>query len=174
MDVRLDGRIAPLPIGTLAPDFTLPQTVRASVVLRSLLGQPVILMFYPMDWEPVSREQLVLYQVYGDAFARLGASVLAVSVDHVHCHAAFARDAQLSFPLLADFQPRGAVAQRYGVYREAPGVSARALFVLDRQGIIRFSRAYPDGLNPGVNDLLTTLEAMAAEDEPSDEPTRER
>jgi alkyl hydroperoxide reductase subunit AhpC len=91
-------------------------------------------------------------------------------------HAAFARAAQLRFPLLADFQPRGAVARRYGVYREAQGVSARALFVLDRRGTIRFSEAYPDALNPGVNDLLTTLEALATEDneDNEDEATRER
>src|SRR5258708_24767704 len=95
---------------------------------------------------------------------RLGARLLGISVDHVYCHAAFARDAQLRFPLLADFQPRGGVARQYGVYRDGQGVSARALFVLDRQGRIRFSHAYPDFLNPGVDDVLTTLEALVVED----------
>jgi peroxiredoxin len=137
--------------------------------LENPRGKPIILAFYPMDWEPVSREQLVLYELYAHEFARLGANVLGVSIDHVLCHAAFARDAQLRFPLLADFLPRGAVARRFGVFREAQEVSARSLFVLDRQGRIRFSQMYPDLLNPGVNDLLTTLEAMATEDEHPEE-----
>jgi alkyl hydroperoxide reductase subunit AhpC len=126
-----------------------------------------VLVFYPLDWEPVSREQLALYQAYADAFDTLGASVLGISVDHVLSHAAFAHDAHIRFPLLADFLPRGAVSQRYGVLRGATGVSARALLVLDRRGWIRFSQSYPDLLNPGVNDLLTTLEALAAKDDPT-------
>jgi peroxiredoxin len=170
MGADMDGQIAPLPVGTMAPDFTLPQTPSTAPSLDGLRGKPIILVFYPMDWEPVSREQLALYQAYADAFQRLGASVLGVSVDHVLSHEAFARDAQLHFPLLADFLPRGAVAQRYGVYRTARGVSARALFVLDRHSRICFSQVYPDLLNPGVNDLLTTLEALAANDEPTEEP----
>ena len=162
-DARQDRHLAPLLVGTPAPDFTLPQTHSARLALHSLLGQPVVLVFYPLDWEPLSRDQLVLYQKFADAFERLGARLLGISVDHVYCHAAFARDAQLRFPLLADFQPRGGVARQYGVYRDGQGVSARALFVLDRQGRIRFSHAYPDFLNPGVDDVLTTLEALAAE-----------
>ena len=156
-----DGRLAPLSVGTPAPDLALLQAPNSVVTLRGLLNRPVILAFYPMDWEPVSREQLTLYQCYADAFDRLSACLLGISVDSVHCHAAFARDAQLRFPLLADFHPRGLVARQYGVYRDARGVSARALFVLDAQHVIRFSQVYPDQLNPGVDDLLTTLEALA-------------
>jgi alkyl hydroperoxide reductase subunit AhpC len=126
--------------------------------------QALVLVFYPMDWEPVSREQLTLYQAYADTFARLGARLLGISCDHVYSHEAFAREARLGFPLLADVQPRGAVARRYGVFREAPGVSARALFVLDTLRVIRFIKAYPDALNPGVDELLTTLEALTAGD----------
>jgi hypothetical protein len=81
---------------------------------------------------------------------------------------------QLRFLLLADFQPRGGVARRYGVYRDGQGMSARALVVLDRQGTIRFSHAYPDFFNPGVDDVLTTLEALATENERRDEPASER
>lgn len=173
MNARRDGQLAPLAVGTLAPDFMLPQASRASMTLRRLRGRPVILVFYPMDWEPVSREQLILYQLYTDAFDRLGARLLGISCDHVYSHAAFAREAQVRFPLLADVQPRGAVARRYGVYREAQGVSARALFVLDRRGAIRLGEDYPDALNPGVDDLLTTLEALAAEDD-EDEATSAR
>jgi alkyl hydroperoxide reductase subunit AhpC len=115
-----------------------------------------------MDWEPVSREQRALYEAYADTFDRLGAHLLGISIDHVHSHQAFARDAQLRLPLLADFQPLGAVARCYGVFREAQGLSARALFVLEARHIIRFGKVYPDALNPGVDELLTTLEALVA------------
>ncbi|HEV2460509.1 MAG TPA: redoxin domain-containing protein [Ktedonobacterales bacterium] len=162
----LDGRIAPLPVGACAPDFRLPQVSQepyGSVVGLHRAGPCVlVLVFYPMDWEPVSREQLTLYQAYTDIFDQLGARLHAISIDHLHCHEAFAHDAHLRFPLLADFQPRGWVARQFGVFRETQGVSARALFVLDRRRVIRFSKAYPDALNPGVDELLTTLEALVS------------
>ena len=173
-DAHQDRQVAPLPVGALAPDFTLPQTYSTRVALHALLGQPLVLVFYPMDWEPLSRDQLVLYQKFAHEFERFGARLLGISVDSAYCHAAFAREAQLRFPLLADVQPHGEVARRYGVYQDGQGVSARALFVLDRQGRIRFSQAYPDFFNPGVDDLLTTLEALAAQDERRDEPTSAR
>jgi alkyl hydroperoxide reductase subunit AhpC len=160
----LDGALAPLPVGTRARAFALPaaaQTAQSVLTLQSLRGKAVVLVFYPLDWEPVSREQLMLYQSYADEFAHFGAHLLGISVDHAASHAAFARDAQIRFPLLADFQPRGAIARRYGVYRPAQGVSGRALFVVEPLGVIRFSEVYPDALNPGVDNILTTLEAMA-------------
>jgi peroxiredoxin len=156
--------IAPLRPGTVAPDIRLARTPQEHLYLHSPLGHPIVLVFYPMDWEPVSREQLVLYQDYGREFARFKAHVLGISVDHAASHAAFAQDAQICFPLLADFQPRGAVARRYGVYRVQQGVSSRAIFVIGPAGVIAFSAVYPDAVNPGVNNILTTLEAMAAAD----------
>ena len=165
MDERMEGQLAPLLAGTVAPDFSLPHTLQAHLTLHRLYERPVVLVFYPLDWEPVSREQLALYQDYAGEFDHFGARLLSISIDHCLSHAAFARDAQARFPLLADFHPRGAVARAYGIYREEQGVSARALFVLDGQGIIRFSQAYPDLLNPGVDDLLTTLEAITIDDE---------
>jgi peroxiredoxin len=163
MSKRLNGRIAPLSVGTLAPDFSLPHLAQAQVALHGLRGNPIVVVFYPMDWEPVSREQLSLYQDFGDDFTRFEAHLLGISTDHVYSHEAFAHDAQIRFPLLADFQPRGLVARQYGVYREAQGVSARALFVLDSHRVIRFGKAYPNALNPGVDELLSTLEAIAQE-----------
>jgi peroxiredoxin len=160
MSERLNGWLAPLSVGTLAPDFTLLHTAHAQVALHGLRGNPIVLVFYPMDWEAVSREQLRLYQDFSDDFAAFGAQMLGISTDHVYSHDAFARDAQIRFPLLADVHPRGQVAREYGVFREAQGVSARALFVLDAQRVIRFSKSYPDLLNPGVDELLTILETV--------------
>lgn len=155
-----DQQVEPLPVGTSAPNFALPHTPSARIVLRECLGQPVVLVFYPLDWEAVSRDQLLLYQKFAPEFEGLGARLLGISVDSVYCHLAFARDARLRFPLLADFYPRGQVARRFGIYRDKHGMSARALFILDRHGKICFSRAYPDLFNPGVDEALTTLEAL--------------
>lgn len=157
----MTNAITLLRTGAVAPDFNLLDTAREPLRLQSLLTHPVVLVFYPMDWDVVSREQLMLYQSYADDIAHFGAQLLGISVDHTWSHAAFARDAQIRFPLLADFQPRGAIARRYGVYRPRQGTSARALFVVDSLGVICFSEMYPDALNPGIDPILTTLEAMA-------------
>lgn len=157
-------------VGAVAPDFALPRTPFARLSLRSLRGRRLVLVFYPLDWEPVSREQLTLYETYTNKFTRLGASLLGISVDHAWSHIALAHDARITFPLLADFQPRGAVARAYGAYRVRQGVSARALFIVDRVGIIRFGQHYPDLVNPGVDGILTALEAIAHTDETAPSP----
>jgi peroxiredoxin len=121
----------PLPLGAVGPDFFLPRTSQETLALRSLNGDLVVLAFYPMDWEPVSREQLALYQNFADEFRNYGAHLPGISIDHAYSHDAFARDAHIHFRLLADFRPRGATARQYGVYRSRLGVRARTLFVLD-------------------------------------------
>jgi peroxiredoxin len=165
---RINGTLTPLLVGASAPDFSLPQTLHKNVALHNLRGphqRLTVLVFYPMDWEPVSREQLTLYQEYCEEFEGFGARLLGISTDHVFSHEAFARDAQIHFPLLADFHRRGSVAQAYGVYRDAAAVSARALFVVDERQVIRFGQVYPDALNPGVGELLSVLETFAQQRE---------
>jgi peroxiredoxin len=157
----MDGPCAPLPPSTPAPDFTLPRSSYASVSLTDVRGHCAILVFYPADWEPVSQQQLTLYQVHLAEFARLGAVLLGVSTDHIWSHGAFARAAGIHYPLLADAHPKGAVSRAYGVYDEQAGSSARALFVLDEDGIIRWSQTCPAAINPGIGGILTALEAMA-------------
>ena len=156
----MDEHSTPLPAGTLAPGFTLPRSRYASVSLNDFRRRRVVLAFYPADWEPVSREQLTLYQEYVPTFQDLGAEVLGISPDGIWCHAAFARDAGIHFPLLADSQPKGLVARTYGVCLECEEAGSRALFVVDERGLICWSRAYPTLVNPGVDGVLRALEAM--------------
>src|SRR5215207_7322754 len=114
-----------LPAGTSAPDFTLPgRPPDEQVSLRDFRGRPVVLVFYPADWSPVCGDQVAVYNEILPEFERFDAQVLGVSVDGPWCHAAFARDRKLRFPLLADFEPKGDVARRFGVYRD-DGVSER-------------------------------------------------
>lgn len=146
--------------GGVAPDFSLKTTPDQMVSLNDFRGQPVILAFYPADWSPVCGDQMALYNEVLSEFERYGAKLLGLSVDGVWCHLAFARDRQLHFPLLADFEPKGQVAERYGVYRQGEGVAERALFVIDGAGIVRWSYVSPIGVNPGADGILRALESM--------------
>lgn len=154
--------LKPLAPGTPAPDFTLPRSSYASVSLGDVRGRCAILVFYPADWEPVSQQQLTLYQDHLAEFSERGAALLAVSTDHVWSHGAFARALGITYPLLADAHPNGAVCRAYGVYDEGAGLSARALVALDGSGIVRWSRIYPTAVNPGVGDIITELDFLAS------------
>jgi|SRR5205809_7462830 len=147
--------------GAPAPDFTLPVTPDQKLSLGELRGQPVILAFYPADWSPVCGDQMALYNEVLPEFQRHGARILGISVDGAWCHAAFASDRHLHFPLLADFEPKGAVAKKYGAYREGDGYSERALFVIDTKGIISWSHCSPVAVNPGADGILEALEELA-------------
>jgi peroxiredoxin len=116
--------------------------------------------FYPADWSPVCTDQMSLYNEVLPEFSRFGAALVGVSIDHAWCHVAFAQHRNLHFPLLADFHPKGDVAQRYGVYNDSMGMSERALFVLDGDAVIYWSYVSPVGVNPGADGILTALESM--------------
>lgn len=147
--------------GTPAPDFSLHSTPDQLVSLSDFRGQPVILAFYPADWSPVCGDQMALYNEILPEFTRYGAELLGISVDGVWCHLAFAHDRKLRFPLLADFEPKGAVARQYGAYRDSDGTSERALFVIDSDGAIAWSHLSPVGVNPGADGILRALDRLA-------------
>jgi peroxiredoxin len=129
-------------------------------MLSEFRGQPVVLAFYPADWSPVCGDQMALYNEILPEFEKLGAEVMGISVDGAWCHAAFAKDRKLHFPLLSDFEPKGAVARAYGVYRHEDGTSERALFVIDGDGMIFWSHVSPVGVNPGAAGILNALEQL--------------
>jgi peroxiredoxin len=146
--------------GTHAPGFTLHVTPDQTLSLDELAGRRVILAFYPADWSPVCGDQMSLYNHVLPEFRKYGAELLGISVDGAWCHQAFARDRKLHFALLADFEPKGAVARSYGVYRTAEGVAERALFVIDEKGMIAWSYCSPIAVNPGADGILDALEAL--------------
>ena len=149
-----------LAAGSSAPDFALRSTPDQTVRLNELRGRPVILAFYPADWSPVCGDQMALYNEILPEFREYGAELLGISVDGVWCHAAFAGDRKLHFPLLSDFEPKGAISRLYGAYRAQEGVSERALFVLDKDGVICWSYCSPIGVNPGADGILNALESL--------------
>jgi peroxiredoxin len=144
--------------GAKAPDFSLSVAPDQKVTLNELRGKPVILAFYPADWSPVCGDQMALYNEVLPEFQKFGAELIGISVDGAWCHAAYAKDHHLHFPLAADFEPKGAVARAYGAYREKEGFCERALFVIDKDGVITWSYCSPIGVNPGADGILQALE----------------
>jgi len=105
---------------------------------------------------------MALYNEVLDEFKELGAELLGISVDGVWCHKAFAEARKLRFPLLADFEPKGAVSRAYGAYSADYGTSERALFVIDAEGVIRWSYLSPADVNPGADGILTAIEDLVS------------
>lgn len=180
----MSGPGSPLGPGVPAPDFKLrsTQSLRPDsetgepasdvelqtrppdqfISLNELRGRPVILVFYPADWSPVCGDEVVLYNELLPEFQRFNAAILGISVDGYWCHRAFAEERKLGFPLLSDFDPKGEVARSYGAYRQQDGFSERALFVIDAEGMIRWSYLSPLDANPGAEGLLDALEALVS------------
>ena len=157
----MPDNVSPMPaVGQPAPDFTLHSTPDQTLSLSRLRGHPVVLAFYPADWSPVCGDQMALYNELLSEFRRFHATVIGISVDGAWCHAAFALDRKLHFPLLADFEPKGEVSRLYGVYQSQEGISERALFVIDADGIVRWSYVSPSGINPGADGILDALERL--------------
>jgi peroxiredoxin len=149
-------------VGQQAPDFSLNATPDRAMSLAELRGRAVVLVFYPADWSPVCGDQVSLYNELLSEFQSRNADILGISVDGVWCHAAFSHDRNLHFPLLADFEPKGEIARRYGVYEESAGTCQRALFVIDAAGIVRWRYVSPIGINPGADGILEALDKLAS------------
>jgi peroxiredoxin len=147
--------------GALAPEIVLPAGPGHSWDLRDLRGKSVVLVFYPSDWEPVSTDQLAHYNGIVPQLQALDAELVGISVDGIWCHQAFAKALGLRFRLLSDAYPRGAAARAYGVYRSRDGTCERALVVIDPKGIIRWRYVAPREISPGIDGMLTALEALA-------------
>jgi peroxiredoxin len=156
-DTQTIGLLAP---GTKAPDFSLQRAPHENFSLSELHGKPVILAFYPADWSPTCGDQIGLYNEILPEFQKFGAELLGISVDGPWCHKAFTEARNLHFKLLSDFEPKGAVARSYGAYRDADGISERALFVIDKNGTIAWSYLSPIRVNPGADGIIEALEKL--------------
>jgi peroxiredoxin len=147
--------------GTRAPEFALSATPDGKpLTLSSLRGHPVVLAFYPADWSPVCTDQLAIYNELMPEWERFDARILGISVDSIWSHKAWAKEKRLRFPLLADFEPKGAVSRAYGAYDEESGISERALFVIDPAGTLAWSYLSPINVNPGAEGILEALESL--------------
>lgn len=146
--------------GTIAPDFELYVSPDQKLRLSDLRGRKVILAFYPADWSPVCGSQMNLYNEMEKYFTEYDAQLVGISVDSRWCHAAFSEQNNFYFPLLADFEPKGAVSKLYEAYDEKTGECRRALYVLDEAGIICWNYLSPIDSNPGADGILNALEKL--------------
>ena len=146
--------------GAKAPDFSLPDHDGNEVSLADFAGRKLVLAFYPLDFSPVCTDQLSLYQeVLGEIESR-GATLVGISVDSSYCHHAFRKQLNLAMPLLADFNPKGAVSRAYGAWIEAVDHGNRSLVLIGEDGSVLWSHASPTPLEiPGANLIFDALSA---------------
>lgn len=150
----------PLEKGMKAPDFSLKSTLDQEISLKDFLGKPVILAFYPADFSPVCGSELTLFNEVLPEFKKYDAQLFGISVDNIWSHIAFAKERNLHFPLLSDFNPKGEVSRMYNAYQEEDGLSKRALYVIDKDGVIAWGYISPIGINPGADGILNALEEL--------------
>ena len=120
----------------------------------------VVLVFYPLDWSPVCTKEHACLVNDMKQFEQLDAQVLGVSVDSVWSHKAYAEKMGIQYPLLADFQPRGAVAEKYGVFLQDKGITGRAISIIDRDGKLAWRKNYDIPVVPGVEEVAKALETV--------------
>lgn len=147
--------------GDTAPDFTLRATPDQSLSLTELRGAPVVLVFYPADWSEVCGDELEVFNLALPLFRERHATVVGISVDSAWSHAAFRADRHLHFTLLSDFEPKGEVSRRYGVYDPTTGTSERAIFLIDADGTIAWAELAPVAVNPGADGVLDALSTLS-------------
>jgi peroxiredoxin len=146
--------------GEKAPDFSLPNHKGEQVSLSDFRGRQVMLAFYPSDFSPVCSDQLSIYQEVKPSLDEAGLEVVGISIDHSWAHRAFRKELNLDFTLLADFHPKGQVAELYGAYLPDYGTSNRSLVLIDPEGVVSWVFETPTPLEiPGANLLFDALEA---------------
>src|SRR6204780_4091497 len=145
-------------VGTPAPDFALKDQSQKEVKLSDFKGKKVVIVFYPLDWSPVCTNEHICLVNDMKRFEQLDAQVLGISVDSAWSHKAFAEKMGIKYPLLADFQPRGAVADKFGVYLADKGITGRSITIVDRNGNVAWTKQYDI---PQVPDIKEVSEALS-------------
>ncbi len=147
-----------LSVGATAPDFALKDQSQKEVKLSEFQGKKnVVLIFYPLDWSPVCTNEHTCLMNDMKRFDELDAQVLGVSVDSAWSHKAFAEKMGIKYPLLADFQPRGAVGDKFGVYLADKGITGRAIAIVDRNGKIGWFKNYDIPVVPDIKEVADAL-----------------
>src|ERR1700757_3192646 len=150
-----------LSVGQTAPDFTLKDQSQKEVKLSDFAGKKnVVIVFYPLDWSPVCTNEHVCFVNDMRNFETLDAEVLGVSVDSVWSHKAYAEKMGIKYSLLADFQPRGAMSEKYGVFLPEKGITGRAIFIVDKGGKVAWAKNYDIPVVPDIKEVATALAAV--------------
>lgn len=148
----------PIAVGQAAPEFALKDQSMQEVKLGDFKGKKnVVLMFYPLDWSPVCTNEHACMVADMKQFEQLDAQVLGLSVDSAWSHKAFAEKMGIQYPLLADFHPRGAVAEKYGMYLADKGITGRAVAIIDKKGQVAWFKQYDIPQLPDVKEVAAAL-----------------
>ena len=144
-------------VGQPAPEFTLKDQSQKDVKLSDYRGKNVVLVFYPLDYSPVCTNEHACFVNDMKQFEQLNAQVLGLSVDSVWSHKAFAEKMGIHYPLLADFNPRGAVADKFGVYLADKGITGRAIVIIDKNGKVSWVKNYDIPVVPDFKEVSQAL-----------------
>jgi mycoredoxin-dependent peroxiredoxin len=147
-------------VGQAAPEFTLKDQSQKDIKLADYKGKNVVIVFYPLDWSPVCTNEHACFVNDMKQFEKLNAQVLGLSVDSVWSHKAFADKMGISYPLLADFNPRGAVAEKFGVYLGDKGITGRAIVIVDKTGKVAWLKNYDIPVVPDMKEVAEALEKV--------------
>jgi peroxiredoxin len=148
-------------VGSAAPDFTLKDQSQKEIKLSDFAGRKnVVLVFYPLDWSPVCTNEHACLVNGMTGFETLDAEVLGVSVDSVWSHKAYAEKMGISYSLLADFQPRGGVAEQYGVYLPEKGISGRSIIIVNKGGKVAWAKNYDIPVVPDLKEVEGALQQV--------------
>lgn len=148
----------PIAVGQTAPEFTLKDQSQKEIKLSDLVGKRnIVLMFYPLDFSPICTNEHACMVNDMKQFEKLDAQLLGLSVDSVWTHKAFAEKMGISYPLLADFHPKGAVADKFGMYFPEKGITGRAIAIINKAGKIAWFKNYDFGVVPDVNEVAQAL-----------------
>ena len=149
-----------LNIGDVAPDFSLKAQDDKVYSLSAFRGKPVVLVFYPLDFSPVCTDEHACFVNDMARFNELDAQVFGISVDSAWTHKAFAQKMGIDYPLLADFHPKGAVAESFGVYLADKGIASRTIFLIDRDGKVADTYGVDVPVVPDVEHVIEALKKL--------------
>lgn len=150
-------------VGQVAPDFALQNQDKQEVKLSNFAGKKnVVIVFYPLDWSPVCTNEHACFVNDMKSFETLDAEVLGVSVDSVWSHKAFAEAKGIKYSLLADFQPRGAMADKYGVFLADKGITGRAIVIVNKAGKVAWAKNYDIPVVPDLKEVAAALQQVKA------------
>jgi peroxiredoxin len=150
-------------LGQAAPDFVLQNQEKKEVKLSDFTGKKnVVLVWYPLDWSPTCTNEHACIVNEMRAFETLDAEVLGVSVDSVWSHKAYAEKMGIKYSLLADFQPRGAMSEKYGVYLADKGITGRAIAIVNKQGNVAWFKNYDIPVVPDLKEVAAALQQVKA------------
>lgn len=153
--------MALIEVGAAAPDFTLADQDKKKHTLSDYSGQPVVLLFYPLDFSGICSEEMTCVMDNMTRFQELDAQVFGISVDSTYCHQAFAEARGVEYPLLADFHPKGEVARTYGIYLEDYGISSRGYIVIDGNGTVSAAKDVGPGTMPDFDEIVAAVAAAS-------------